>query len=46
MVHARETTLTLFLWLSPLKQKFCAGHNFNTLRHILIMFGRNKVEDQ
>ena len=24
----------------------CALHNFDTLRHILIIFGRNKEEDQ
>ena len=26
--------------------KFCALHNFDTLRHILIMFGRNEEEDE
>ena len=31
--------------ISP-EQKSCAGHNFDTLRHILIMFGRNEEEDQ
>ena len=47
MLRARETILTLFgLSLSPLKQKSCAGHNFDTLRHILIMYGRNDEMDQ
>ena len=42
MSHARETILTFFfiMLLSPLKQKSCAFHNFDTLRHILIIFGR------
>ena len=47
MSHARETTLTFFLmWLPPLKPKSCVLHNFDTLRHILIMFGRNEEVDQ
>ena len=47
MLYVRETTLTLFVVkLSPLKWKYCAGHNFDTVRHILIMFGRNEEEDQ
>ena len=47
MLPARETTLTLFVVkLSLLKQKSYAGHNFDILRHILIMFGRNKEEGQ
>ena len=36
--------------LSPQKKKSevqpCALHNFDTLRHILIIFGRNEEEDQ
>ena len=48
MSHARETTLTFFfvMKLSPLEQTFCAFHNFDTLRHSLIMFCRNKEKDQ
>ena len=48
MSHARETILTfLFVMkLAPLKPKSCAFHNFDTLRHILIMFCRNEEEDQ
>ena len=48
MSHARETTLTFFfvMLLSPLKPKSYALHNFDTLRHILIMFCRNEEEDQ
>ena len=43
MSYARETTLTLFIMkLSPLKPKSRALRNFDTLRHILIMFGRNE----
>ena len=46
MSHVRETTLTLFVAkLFHLKRKSCAGHNFDTLRYILIMFGRNEEED-
>ena len=45
MSHARETTLTFFsvMDLSPLKPKSFALYNFDTLRHILIMFCRNPV---
>ena len=47
MSRARETTLTFFIMkLPPLKPKSCALHNFDTLRHILIMLGRNEEEDQ
>ena len=46
MSCAGETTLTFFVMqLSTLKPKSCALHNFDTLRHILIIFGRNE-EDQ
>ena len=46
MPHARETTLTFFIMkLPPLKPKACALHNFDTLRHVLIMFGRNEEEE-
>ena len=41
MSNARETTLTL---LCSYLSKSCALHNFDTLRHILIMFGRNEEE--
>ena len=46
MSHAKETTLTFFfvMMLSPQEPKYCALHNFDTLRHILIMFGRNEEE--
>ena len=38
MSHTRETTLTFFIMLlPPQKPKSCALHNFDTLRHILIM---------
>ena len=38
MSSAEETTLTFFVMLlSTLKQKSCVLHNFDTLRHILIM---------
>ena len=48
MSPARETTLTFFfvMWLSPLKPKSCVLHNFDTLRHILIIFGRGIGNDQ
>ena len=47
MPRARETTLTLFIvYLSSPKPKSCTGHNFDTLRHILILFGRNEEEEQ
>ena len=40
---AGKTSLTVFvMYLSPLKPKPCVLHNFVTLRHILIMFGRNE----
>ena len=42
MLHARETTITLFLWsYLPLSRNCthpCALHNFDTVRDILIMF--------
>ena len=45
MSHARETTLTFFImYLPPLKPNSCALHNFDTLKHILLMFGRNEEE--
>ena len=37
MLSARETEIVLIL---------CAFHNFDTLRHILVIFGRNEEEDQ
>ena len=43
MPHARETTLTL-LWSYLPWSQFWVLHNFDTLRHILIMFGRNEEE--
>ena len=47
MLCAGETTLTfLIMYFSPLKPKSCAFHNFDTLRHILIMYGGNEEEDQ
>ena len=48
MSSARETTLTFFftMKLSPLKPKSCALHNFDTLRHNLIIFGRGIGNDQ
>ena len=48
MSNARETTLTFFfiMELSPPKPKSCALHNFDTLRHIVIMFCRNEEEEQ
>ena len=50
MSHARETTLTLFV-ISPEAETQpcthpCALQNFDTLRHILVMFDRNEEEDQ
>ena len=38
MSHARETSLTLFFI-------HCAFHNFDTLRHISVLFGRDEEED-
>ena len=47
MSGARETTLTYFIMqLSPLKPKSCAGHNFYTVQHYLIVFVRDEEEDQ
>ena len=47
MSCAGQTILTIFVMqLSPLKPKSCALHNLDTLRHILIMFGRNEKKDQ
>ena len=40
MSHARWTTLTfLVMYLSPLKPKYCAGHNSHTVRDNLIIVG-------
>ena len=54
MSCARETTLTLFVnnryvVISPEAENCthpCAVHKFDTLRHILVIFGRNEEEDQ
>ena len=47
MSHARETTLTFvfIMYLSPLNPKSCAFYNFDILRHILIIFGRELVSN-
>ena len=48
MSHERETTLTFFfiIYLSLLKPKSYAFYNFDTLRHILIIFGRDTGIEQ
>ena len=43
MSCAGDTTLS-HSSLSILKPKSCALHNFDTLRHMLIIFGRNKED--
>ena len=48
MSHARKTTLILFI-SSPEAEIVthpCVLHNFDILRYILVMFGRNEEEDQ
>ena len=44
MSHARDSHFLHYV-ITSLKPKSCALLNFDTLRHILIMFGRNKEVD-
>ena len=47
MSRARETTPTFFvMYLSPLKQRSCAGHIFHTVCDNMIIFGGDSEEDQ
>ena len=47
MSHARETTHFLLHYVVIYPEALsCALHNFDILRHILIMFCRNEEEDQ
>ena len=46
MLRTRETTLTVFVMLSVLKPKSCAGHNSHTVCDNLIIFGRDEEEEQ
>ena len=51
MCCVQERQLSLYLLCSYLPRSRncthpCAFHNFDTLRHILVIFGRNEEEDQ
>ena len=44
-MQERQLSLSV-IQLSLLKPKSCAGHNTHTVRDNLVIFGRDKEEDQ